>query len=138
MDRGVHAVVKALALFPYDSCCCFVGFILRLTHSGFLFSHLQITKPRMGADEFLWQASWRTEHLSVPEISEKPLLVSSWCDPFHQKQQSKGWWGWGYPQGNVSECSWWERVSGLQKQLTVFIVPWTGEVTSHTHMTHRF
>ena len=32
----------------------------------------------MGTDELLWQASWGTEHLSVPEVSEQPLLVSYW------------------------------------------------------------
>ena len=74
-DRGVRAAVKALALSLCDSLCCSVGFILRLTHSGLLFSHLHVTKPKMGTDKFLRQASWRTGHLSVPEISEKPLLL---------------------------------------------------------------
>lgn len=50
-DPGVHAVIMALDSFLDDSFCCLIGFILRLTHSGLLFSYLHITVPKRETDE---------------------------------------------------------------------------------------
>lgn len=133
-----------MALFLDDSACCFVGFIRRLTHSGFSSHHSAqkgdrwalLACPKEGRTLVcfsilsLWLIGMNW--VRCPSLNQSQWLMDRgtyWCKRIsvHPRAEvgmnstARNNRAEDYPLENVSECSWWERRK------------WSGEITQSVH-----